>query len=198
MKLILVRHGETKANIEKIMQGHLPGELTEKGKEQAKKVGGRLKNEKIDLIVVSDLKRAVDTAKPIIKNHPESKVIFEERIRERNLGVFEGKPYGSFSEAAEKAGMPVEKFKPERGESIEESYARAKEFFDELINREKGRTVAVISHGGFLTNALIYLLRKSREEYLDLHPKNTALTILEIKDDRNHEVIRLNCVEHLE
>ena len=48
MKLILVRHGETEANVARIMQGCSPGVLSKLGKEQAKKLADRLKNEKID------------------------------------------------------------------------------------------------------------------------------------------------------
>ena len=48
MRLIVTRHGETVDNINGIIQGHTQGKLTENGKEQAKKLGERLKNEKIE------------------------------------------------------------------------------------------------------------------------------------------------------
>ena len=44
MKLFLVRHGETEENQQGIMQGHMPGRLSEIGKLQAKKLALRLKN----------------------------------------------------------------------------------------------------------------------------------------------------------
>ena len=53
----LVRHGQTFANFERIIQGHGGGELTELGIEQAKKIGLRLKNEQFNLVCVSDLNR---------------------------------------------------------------------------------------------------------------------------------------------
>ena len=70
MKLITVRHGKTKANEMGLSQGHLNTEvanLNEEGITQAKKVAKRLKNEKIDIIYSSDLKRAKNTAKEIAK-----------------------------------------------------------------------------------------------------------------------------------
>ena len=67
MKLIIARHGETEENKKGILQGHLPGKLTELGIEQSKKLALRLKNEKIDAIYSSDLARASNTAKEIIK-----------------------------------------------------------------------------------------------------------------------------------
>ena len=53
----LVRHGQTFANFEKVMQGHQGGELTELGTTQARKIGLRLQNENFDLVCVSDLNR---------------------------------------------------------------------------------------------------------------------------------------------
>ena len=62
MKLIIVRHGETIENQAKILQGHLPGTLSNKGIEQAKTIALNLKQEKIAAIYSSDLARAADTA----------------------------------------------------------------------------------------------------------------------------------------
>ena len=59
--LYLVRHGQTKENLERIFQGHLPGTLTEEGIEQAKQLREELKDIKFDSIICSDLQRAVDT-----------------------------------------------------------------------------------------------------------------------------------------
>ena len=61
MKLIIVRHGETVGNATEIIEGHLPGKLSQKGIEQAKKLASRLKDEPIDHIFCSDLTRAIET-----------------------------------------------------------------------------------------------------------------------------------------
>ena len=58
MKLILVRHGETNENKNKIVQGFLNTTLSKIGIQQAKKVANRLKDEKIDFAYSSDLDRA--------------------------------------------------------------------------------------------------------------------------------------------
>ena len=71
MRIILVRHGETEDNKKRIIQGHLPGKLSDKGIEQARKVANRLKNEKVDYIFSSDLDRAKSTAEEIAKFHQE-------------------------------------------------------------------------------------------------------------------------------
>jgi broad specificity phosphatase PhoE len=51
-EIIAIRHGETVENRNRIIQGHLPGRLTEKGKKQALEIGEILKNKfKIDIII---------------------------------------------------------------------------------------------------------------------------------------------------
>ena len=62
MKLIIVRHGQTDANITGIIQGHGESNLTLLGKKQAQKIALRLKEEKIDYAYSSDLRRAKETA----------------------------------------------------------------------------------------------------------------------------------------
>ncbi len=82
MKLILTRHGETIENKEGSLQGHLPGRLSETGKEQARKLALRLKDEKIDAIYSSDLVRTVDTAREIAKHHNSIPLHFVPKLRE--------------------------------------------------------------------------------------------------------------------
>ncbi len=91
MKLLITRHGETKENVKGIVQGHLHGNLTEKGIHQAEKLALRLKNEKIDHIYSSDLRRAADTAKLIAKYHPDTPLEFVKELREKTKVVFKGK-----------------------------------------------------------------------------------------------------------
>ena len=91
MKLIITRHGETLENVHNICQGHIHGSLTHKGIEQAKKLGERLKNEHIDVIYSSDLRRSFDTTKEIAKFHPNTPLITTERLRERFMGKMQGK-----------------------------------------------------------------------------------------------------------
>ena len=125
MKLIVVRHGETEENLKGQMQGHIPGKLTQKGIEQAKKLALRLKDKKIDVIYSSDLARASDNSKIIAEKHPDTPLIFTEKLREISRGEWEGK-------TAKELGFenyPKGKFwpLPKDGESHEELGKRVKE-----------------------------------------------------------------------
>ena len=92
MKIYIVRHGETEENLGGILQGHLPGKLTQTGIDQANLLSERLKVEKFACVYSSDLARAKDTANIISKYHtcPVYHVI---ELRERDLGSFAGKKY---------------------------------------------------------------------------------------------------------
>lgn len=196
MRLILVRHGETEENVAKINQGHMPGKLTQKGIEQTKKLALRLKDEKIDKIFVSDLKRCVDTAAEIIKFHPKAEVIYEPAVREQNLGIFEGMTHGSMRKAAEAAGIDPYELKPEGGESFQELRNRISTFMEQLIKKEHDKTVLIVSHGGPIRQFLLHYLKVPKEKWLEYIHENCAVTILEI-DEKGHKIHALMCVKHL-
>ena len=197
IRLIIVRHAECEANARKIIAGHSDYKLTGKGIEQAKKVALRLKNEKIDKAFVSDIKRAKDTAKEILKYHKDVKVVHEKRIRERNYGVFEGMPRGSVRKAAEEKKIKFNEFKPEKGESVKEVRQRVVEFLDEILDKEQGKTILMAAHGGPILELLFHLLKLPEEQYQEYHPETTAVTIIEFDAGKKHKVHLLNCTNHL-
>jgi len=197
MRLILIRHGETEANSKEVYEGSTGGKLTEKGKAQARKVALRLRDEKVDVIYVSDLKRAVDTAKEIIKYHPNAEVIHDPRIREQKEGVLEGTPYGTLTREAEKRGLPRQEFRPEGGESINDMQLRVENFLKDVIRKETRENLLLVTHGGVIVGVLLYLLNIPREEYKKLMHDNTAVSIIELDFKDRHKLITLNCIKHL-
>ena len=92
MRLIIVRHGQTDYNVKRIAQGQLNNPLNETGMEQARKVAKRLKDEKIDVVYCSDLKRTRMTAEEIMKHHPDVPVHYVKEIREMDMGIFVNGP----------------------------------------------------------------------------------------------------------
>ena len=102
-RLIFVRHGETKGNRERRIQGAVDSELNDMGKKQAKKVALKLKNEKIDVIYSSPLKRAHQTAVEIAKYH-NKKIIVKKELIEIDCGEFESKKLGEILRDYKKRG----------------------------------------------------------------------------------------------
>ena len=68
MKILLVRHGETDYNKNKLIQGHSDIELNETGRDQARNAGQKLTEYDIDFAFSSPLKRAVETARLMLDN----------------------------------------------------------------------------------------------------------------------------------
>ncbi len=191
MRLILTRHGETIENREGIIQGQLGGKLSELGTGQAKKLALRLSNEKIDVIYSSDLKRASDTAKEIIKYHPKVSVHYIKELRERDLGIFQGKKVSEIEWSEDAEGM-------EPHHSVSQ---RAKKILDKAYRLHHGKTVLFVAHGAFNTRLIEIIEGRtySKEEFNKKlsEQTNTSVSIFEIREDKNHKVRLLNCVKHL-
>jgi broad specificity phosphatase PhoE len=196
MKLIIIRHGETEDNIAGIFQGHLPGKLSHNGIEQAKKVALRLKVEQIDYIYSSDLKRATDTAKEIAKFHKNTPIEFTEKIRERNLGEFQGKKKSDFGWDAK--DQRATKLQPKNGETMEDVYGRAKNFLQAIIPKHKNNTILFVCHGGVGKAIIAYLTGKDHSEIKTIsNLSNASISIFEIDENKNHEIIKYNDTNHL-
>lgn len=89
MKIYFTRHGLTEYNKERRIQGLLDSPLTLEGKEKAKELGARLKDEGIEIIYSSDQKRAMDSAKTI-NEALKLDIIPDRRLREVSMLSHEG------------------------------------------------------------------------------------------------------------
>lgn len=98
-RLLLVRHGETVDNVNKIMQGQTHGRLTLNGIEQAHELGRQLRSEHIDVFLSSDLARAVETLE----------IIKQEKTHPLTPPIREGSemPLGGSSSQSEKVSTPL-------------------------------------------------------------------------------------------
>ncbi|XP_007902363.1 fructose-2,6-bisphosphatase TIGAR [Callorhinchus milii] len=134
--LFLVRHGETKYNKAKLLQGQGVDEpLSDTGFKQAEAAGKCLSDAKFTHVFSSDLQRAKQTASTILlkNNHgSDLELILDQRLRERNYGIAEGKPLSDLRAMAKAAGQKCPYFTPPGAETVEEVQARAKEFFNFL------------------------------------------------------------------
>lgn len=90
-RVLLVRHGESIWNAEGRWQGAADPPLSEVGRAQAAELAALVKKEDIDLIVASDLCRAIETAEIVaaVIGH-EPAIVIEPRLRERDVGEISG------------------------------------------------------------------------------------------------------------
>ena len=197
MKLIITRHGETEENKQGILQGHLPGKLSAEGKIQAKKVALRLKDEKIDFIFSSDLRRAADTAQEIAKFHPAVTIEYTRELRERNMGEFEGKKKSELGWSAKEFKAII--LQPQKGETMEQVYDRAKSLIQKVYSDHPNDTVLFVGHNGINKSLIAAITDKKHDQIKTIETQhNTSINEFEIAEDGKHEIRVLNCIKHLD
>ncbi|HEY9833656.1 MAG TPA: histidine phosphatase family protein, partial [Stenomitos sp.] len=91
LRLLLVRHGETEWNRVARFQGGIDVPLNENGRKQAQQAAEFLKDVPIDFAVSSPMLRPKETAELILKNHPHIQLELQEKLKEINHGLWEGK-----------------------------------------------------------------------------------------------------------
>ncbi|MBR9681066.1 MAG: histidine phosphatase family protein [Candidatus Altiarchaeota archaeon] len=190
MKLILVRHGETIGNLNKIYQGQSDTALTENGLLQAKKLGLRFKDTKFDVVYSSDLTRAKNTAREILKHHSHLTLNLDKRLRERYFGSMEGKPW---------PGEGGWKNLPKDVETPESMRDRIKDFIDDIYLKHKDKTVLVVFHGAMKMVTLTVIHNQPVSDMSKWRGiKNTSVSEFDIKEDGNHKIHLINCTNHLD
>lgn len=134
--LYLVRHGETVDNVHQIMQGQTQGELTENGVRQARQVSADWQGRPLDVVLASDLKRAIDTARIIAEPHG-LEVLTTPLLRERDWGDFTGRYIPDLKGEVW----------PDNVESLENLLSRAGEFITYVKETFPGKEVLAVGHG---------------------------------------------------
>jgi broad specificity phosphatase PhoE len=166
MKLYLIRHAESEANkIGNIYQGHLDTSLSNHGHKQAKKLAEIFsKNNYFDLIYSSDLNRSVQTTNYLQKFHYDKKIIFDDRLRERDHGKFTGKNRSEkLYEKLKEKDILLRKAK--YGENYFEHRDRINDFLEEVIGNNK--SCVIVNHGGSLRIMLEIFLNKIPSTYYE-------------------------------
>jgi broad specificity phosphatase PhoE len=104
LRILVVRHGQTRHNIEGIIQGQLDTPLNAFGRLQASTTGDHLSTTRIDRIITSPLQRARHTAEAIASKQAgiaKVQVEQDDRIQERGFGTLEGKSHGGSHKKSE-------------------------------------------------------------------------------------------------
>jgi 2,3-bisphosphoglycerate-dependent phosphoglycerate mutase len=198
LELLLIRHGESEADLLGVHEGRADFPLTELGHDQAAKLAGYLSGTlKLDIILASPLKRAHQTAQTL-QEAVGCELLVDELLMEWNNGVLAGIP---FEVAATRYPLPEGGRPPyvaiEEGESDLEFRFRAEVFLQKVIHEFGGLDrVAVVSHGGMISNLIqAYLKLPTVNEFI-FPTGDTGFHRLE---DRNgNKVVRiLNSQVHL-
>lgn len=188
-RLIVVRHGESEANVQQVFAGQTDSPLTPTGRRQADAVAAALAKEPIARVFSSDLSRARETAAAIARPH-RLRVEETPALREWDVGDLVGlSREGTTSRYGDVRPFFMPGSRVPGGESFEEVVGRITAFLEQMVPRVLGTTVCLVAHG--MTNRII------AGYYLGTLPRtaqgnsaNTNVSVIET-DGRKHRVLKL-------
>lgn len=196
-RLLLVRHGENRANLTKEFSHRSVGyPLTAKGRLQAEQTAAYLVGYPVTQIFTSPLKRARETAQIIAAKVGVSVTVLE-GFRELNVGTLEAQPPSAASwrlhddiVRAWTDGDAEARFPG--GESFTELLARVRGGYEAMCAGRDGETLVLVAHGGSLGLPLLTLASDLDQELLRTTHHNCAVS--ELEGLPNGDALRLRLV----
>lgn len=184
MVLYIMRHGQTQWNKLGKLQGRTNIELTEEGRNLAKKTAEGMEKIHFDFIFSSPLSRAYHTAL-IVKGNRNTDIIVDERLNEVCFGDYEGRVVDERKGNLALFFDNPDEYVPEgNAESYEDILKRSKEFIDDVLFKlEKDHpnaNVLISGHGGINKALLLHLQNKELKDFWKgAYQDNCAVNILE-------------------
>lgn len=154
-KIFIFRHGETFDNANHTFSGFRQTELTEKGIEEARGIGEKLKSEKVTKAYQSDLIRSQHTLSLVLGEwHRNVEILTDSRIKERDYGDLTGKNKDEVKkETPDLYALWHRSYDvaPPGGESLKMVEERVLEFLNDVLPTFKENDIVFISaHGNSL------------------------------------------------
>lgn len=187
LKIYITRHGETQWNNEGRMQGWNNSDLTEKGREDARKLGERLKHVDFDCIYCSPLGRAIETANQI-KGNKDIKIEMNDDLKEMGFGAWEGMEHTKIKERYEEQQFNFwnkpQLYESIEGESYQELIDRVGNVLNNIINNACGENILIVAHAAVIKAIYLIIKNDSLEEFWKPpFMEGTSLTVLEVTGD---------------
>lgn len=200
-RIILIRHGESQANVNKYLFGSVPDytiELTDFGREQAREAGKRLKELVQDeslYFYVSPFWRARSTFEGVASAFPRNQFEYSEepRLREQEWGYLrcnedfdkicrERREYGTFY------------YRIPGGEAGSDVYDRMNDLLGSLYrdfsDKDYPQNCVLVTHGLTIRLFIMRFFHLTVEEFeLMIAPKNCDLVVLELQDDGHYKLV---------
>jgi probable phosphomutase (TIGR03848 family) len=178
--LLLIRHGENEWTASHKLAGRTSGvHLNEVGRQQAKALGKRLAEVKLDAIYASPLERTVETAEAIARHHTID-VQTHEGLLEVDYGEWTGKEIKKLSKDSR---WPVIQFYPSGagfpgGETMYGMQTRFVREVDQLVAEHPGQTIAVVGHADLIKAAVAHYLGMHFDLFQRIVISTTSITTI--------------------
>jgi probable phosphoglycerate mutase len=172
-RILLVRHGQSTHNAQARLQGQADPPLSDAGRAEAELLKAALPPFARERVVTSDLQRAAQTA--ALLGYPDARR--DPRLREIDVGSWEGRPLADFPAGPETAWRGGELQAPD-GESWNDLVARVGAALDELV--ASGESWLVVCHGGVVRAALSHVTGADPRRVAG--PANASVTSIRVTD----------------
>lgn len=203
-RLVLVRHGESRATVERFLGGprSCTG-LTDLGRQQAHALRERLlaeNNVNARALITSNFPRAIETATIMAPGLGSLPLTIESGWGEQDPGPdCDGMSYAEF---VERFGQPKWDGHPDDviypgGETIAQFHDRVIETLRRSVRDYEGETIVVSCHGGVVDAVLRHSLHMHQTGKFELNTLNTSLTELVHIKGSKWRLVRYNDAAHL-
>ncbi|MBD2727240.1 histidine phosphatase family protein [Nostoc sp. FACHB-892] len=195
-KVIIVRHGQSAYNTERRIQGRTDAStLTEKGRNDASKVGKALSNILFNAIYSSPLQRAKHTADIIhseLATHPEQSAVIQvsDLLLEIDLPLWEGlltaevkqkfaDDYRTWHQRPDQLRMLLNDTEGTREHfPVLALYEQARQFWQEILSQHQGETILIVGHNGINRALISTALGIPASRYHSIQQSNCGITVL--------------------
>ncbi len=196
----MVRHGATVLSAEDRFAGVTDVELSDEGREQARRLAERLSREKIVAVYASPLGRTIETARILAAPH-DLQVRTRDGFREISHGHWEQMTRHEVEEKFPEEMAEWERdpytYAPVGGESGLAVTARALPALIGLVRQHPGENILIISHKATIRLLLSSLLGFDPRRYRDsLDQKPAALNIVDFRDPTRARLTLFNDTSH--
>lgn len=187
--LILARHGESEWNKLGLWTGLTDIGLSQKGIEESKLAGEKLKSFSIDISYISSLKRARQTLDEIKKVLGQDFSTMESKaLDERDYGIYTGQNKWEIQKAmGDEQFQKIRRgwnFAVPKGETLEDVYNRVVPYYQSQIlpDLRNGKNVLIVAHGNSLRALVKYLDNLSDEDVEKLEIPTGQIYIYSINE----------------
>ncbi|MBD2493140.1 histidine phosphatase family protein [Nostoc sp. FACHB-280] len=194
-RVIIVRHGQSSYNAERRIQGRTDAsKLTEKGRNDASKVGKALSNISFQAIYCSPLQRAKLTAEIIqseLANTQESAAVqTSDKLLEIDLPLWEtmltadveqkfAEDYRIWHENPDQLVMQVQDAEGTREHfPVLALYEQAQQFWQDILPQHQGKTILIVGHNGINRALISTALGIPPSRYHSIQQSNCGVTVL--------------------
>ncbi|NNN01069.1 MAG: histidine phosphatase family protein [Acidimicrobiaceae bacterium] len=197
-RLLMVRHGESRANAEGLAGGHVgDGGLTDLGRRQARALAERLAMSKelagASAFYTSTMPRAVETGELLREVLAPLAPVRDDDLCEIGVGEGDGLTWAEFTSRFGSPDWDLDPFQitAPGGESLMGFYERCRLAIERLVQRHPGELVVLVVHGGFIEQAMKLYLGVDGAVRLKPRIENCSMTEIEFDGDRRR-LLRYN------